>query len=244
MIVGAIQCKAIKGDIDANIERHLKFIQIAANNNVNILFFPELSITGYEPRLAESLAIRMSDQILEIFKEQSTRYNITIGVGFPLARQEQVQIGMAWFIPNEPSISYAKQQLHDDELPYFVSGEKQLILQTENYNLAPAICYESLQPSHAEHAVAMGANVYLASVAKSDGGIAKAMRHYPKIALKHKIYVIMANCIGPNDDFVSAGQSAAWNRNGDLIALMGRDSNGILMVDLDRNEASTLTVTV
>ncbi|WP_199244312.1 carbon-nitrogen hydrolase family protein [Pseudodesulfovibrio cashew] len=192
MRVGAVQCKSTAGDIITNIERHLQFIQIAAKNNVDLLFFPELSIIGYEPRLAKPLAMTLSDLVLDSLKEQSNRHDITIGVGLPLAVEEQVQIGMVWFIPNEPSLSYAKQQLHDDELPYFVSGEEQLILRSGKYTIAPAICYESLQPNHADHAVAMGANVYLASVAKSDGGIAKAMRHYPEIALKHNMFVIMA----------------------------------------------------
>lgn len=242
MRVGAVQCKSIAGDITTNIERHLQFIQIAANNNIDLLFFPELSIIGYEPKLAKPLAMTISDPALESLKEQSNRHGITIGVGLPLAVEEQVQIGMVWFIPNEPSLSYAKQQLHDDELPYFVSGEEQLILRSGNYTIAPAICYESLQPSHADHAVAMGANVYLASVAKSEGGIAKAMRHYPEVALKHNMFVIMGNCIGHNDDFVSAGQSAAWDRNGNLLAQMDHNSEGILMVDLVKGESTTLTV--
>lgn len=242
MRIGAIQCKALPGDIKANIERHLKFLQIAAENGVNLLFFPELSITGYEPRLAKSLAMTMTDPVLDVFRERSQRLDITIGVGVPLALDEQVQIGMIWFIPNNPSLSYAKQQLHEDEYPFFVSGDKQLILQSGSHIFAPSICYESIQPIHADHAAAMGANIYLASVAKSTEGVARAMRHYSEIALKHRMLVVMGNCIGRNDDFISAGQSAAWDRNGNLLAQMDHNSEGILIVDLDRSESSVLTV--
>ncbi len=241
MRIGAIQCKAQPGDVQANIERHLHFIRTAAGHHVDLLFFPELSIIGYEPRLAKPLAMTMADPALAVFKEQSDRYGMTIGVGIPLAAGEQVRIAMAWFIPNEPSLSYAKQQLHEDELPYFVAGKEQVVLHRENHTLAPAICYESLQPDHADNAVGMGANVYLASVAKSPAGISKAMRHYPAMAQRHNMHVIMANCIGPNDDFISAGQSAAWDGNGDLLAQMDEDSEGILVVDLDTDETSILT---
>jgi predicted amidohydrolase len=242
MNIGAIQCKAIPGDISANIERHLKFLRIAAEHNVNLLFFPELSIIGYEPPLAKSLAMTMADPALEVFREQSQRYDMTVGVGVPLAQGERVQIGMAWFVPGKPPLSYAKQQLHDDELPFFVPGEEQIILRSGNHTIAPAICYESLQPDHADHAAAMGANVYLASVAKPEGGMTKAVRHYPKMAQKHDMYVIMANCIGLNDDFVSVGRSAAWDRNGEMLTQMDGESEGILMVDLERSEASIHTV--
>ncbi len=41
--------KPIKGDIEANIETHKRFINLAVSNGANAIFFPELSITVYEP---------------------------------------------------------------------------------------------------------------------------------------------------------------------------------------------------
>jgi apolipoprotein N-acyltransferase len=43
---------------------------------------------------------------------------------------------------------------------------EQVIIKTNDTNIAPAICYESLQPIHIENAFKLGADVYLASVAK------------------------------------------------------------------------------
>ena len=50
-------------------------------------------------------------------------------------------------------------------------------IQKGGHNLAPAICFESLQPEHAESAASSGADVYLASVAKSPIGVDKAYCH-------------------------------------------------------------------
>ena len=242
MIISAIQYKAESGNINANITSHTKFIELAAGYNANLVFFPELSLTGYGPRLGKSLAITASDPVLNIFQEQSDRWGIIVGIGLPLKAGENTEIGMVWFVPNKSPSTYSKQQLHADELPFFVSGEKQFILESGDYRFAPAICFESLQQSHADHAVYMGANVYLASVAKSEKGLAKVRKHYPEIARKHNLFVIMANCLGPNDDFVSIGQSAIWARSGELLAQMDSDSEGILILDLESEKTTIYTV--
>src|SRR5690606_41051788 len=70
-------------------------------------------------------------------------------------------------LPNLSRVIYSKQILHSDELPYFIQGNGQVILNIKNTNIAPAICYESLQPQHSVKAIHLGAELYIASVAKS-----------------------------------------------------------------------------
>lgn len=231
MKIGAVQLRPVAGDVTENITKHLEFIELAAARGADLVFFPELSLTGYEPQLARSLAMDKADTRLDIFQSCSAAHNLIIGLGMPIAIASQVQIGMVWFTPHKPRRSYAKQQLHADEQQLFVAGDTQLVLEAADHRLAPAICYESLQPDHAESAAKLGANVYLASVAKSAGGIAKAMQHYPAIARKHHLSIIMANAVGPCDNFISAGQSAAWGRHGELLTQMDDESAGLLLVD-------------
>lgn len=64
----------------------------------------------------------------------------------------------------------------------------------------------------------LGADVYLASVAKSAAGVAQAYGHNPLIAQKHHVMIVMANCLGPCDDFIGAGRSAVWNLQVNLLA--------------------------
>jgi predicted amidohydrolase len=102
--------------------------------------------------------------------------------------------------------------------------------------VAPAICYESLLDTHSDAAAALGATVYVASVAKSAKGIAKADAHYPKIARRHSLRVLMANCVGPCDDFEAAGGSGVWNARGALLARLPSDSEGALLLDTAADE--------
>lgn len=56
MKICVAQTRPIKGEIDKNIEIHKKFIDLATSKGANMIFFPELSLTGYEPKLAKHLA--------------------------------------------------------------------------------------------------------------------------------------------------------------------------------------------
>jgi predicted amidohydrolase len=238
MKISAIQFQSATGDIASNLAKHLEFIKVAVAQGADLVFFPELSLIGYEPKLAQSLATETNDSRLDVFQQCSDVYNIIIGVGLPISVKSDVQIGMVWFAPKMPRCSYAKQQLHADELPFFVAGDAQLILETSTHKLAPAICYESLQLNHADNAANLGADVYLASVAKPAGGMTKAILHYPVIARKHNMYVIMSDAVGPCDDFISVGQSAAWSNRGELLIKMDSESEGLLIVDTMSGKAS------
>jgi predicted amidohydrolase len=238
MRLSAAQLRPVAGNIMSNVAKHLELIELAVVQGADLIFFSELSLTGYEPHLAKSLASNNSDPRLDVFQQCSDINHIIIGVGLPILTGSQVQIGMVWFVPKVPRQTYAKQQLHTDELPFFVHGDKQLVIRTATHTLAPAICYESLQPSHVDNAVNLGADVYLASVAKSTGGMVKAIVHYPTIARKHSMYVLMANCVGRCDSFVSVGQSAVWNSQGELLMQMNSESEGMVMVDTISGKAS------
>lgn len=232
------QIKPVKGDILSNIEKHIQFIALAHSEKANCIFFPELSLTGYEPELAKDLAVNQEDKRFEIFQQISNQKKIVIGVGVPTIAKKGVKISMIIFQPNKSRVSYSKQQLHEDEFPYFESGHEQILITIENEKIIPAICYESLQINHADKAVELGGQVYIASVAKSQNGINKAYKHYPEVAKKHKIPVLMSNCIGECDNFISAGYSSVWTKEGKLIAQLVDHLEGIIVFNTETEKVS------
>jgi predicted amidohydrolase len=230
------QTEPKNGNVSANIEAHKRFIDLALTFNAEAIFFPELSLTGYEPELAKKLATNQNDNRLDIFQQISDNNNIIIGLGLPTATESQIRISMIIFEPNKPRQTYSKQQLHSDELPYFEYGVGQVIIKTDNTHIAPAICYESLQPTHSEKAFKLGADIYLASVAKSAVGMTKAFKHYHKIAKQYSMIVLMSNCIGYCDNFESAGKSSIWNKNGLLLGQLNGTDEGILIIDTNTEQ--------
>ena len=152
MKICVAQIRPVKGNMATNIENHKRLIGLATSLNANAIFFPELSITSYEPELAKELATTQDDKRFDNFQQISNTGNITIGFGVPTASGSGVKISMVIIQPKQQRQAYSKQQLHSDELRYFVRGDKQIILRVSNERIAPAICYESLQTNHSDTA--------------------------------------------------------------------------------------------
>ncbi len=233
------QIQPIKGNIESNIQKHISFIHLAVDNGANLIFFPELSLTGYEPTLAKKLATSQEDTRFNIFQEISDTKQLIICIGIPTQYQNDICISMVIFQPHTSRQTYSKQILHADEFPFFVNGEKQVFISYKNHKIAPAICFESLQDEHVVDACANGVSIYLASVAKSAKGVEKANLHYPKIAQNLNFTVLMANSVGPADDFVSTGNSAVWNNEGLRIAQLDDAHEGIIIYDVETQEYVT-----
>jgi predicted amidohydrolase len=233
----AAQLLPVAGEIERNVRKHVALINVAVSHRADLIYFPELSLTGYEPKLVQALATDADDPRLDDIQELSDRGNIAIGVGLPIPSPAGIRIAMLFFRPQRKRVTYAKQLLHSDELPFFVQGEKPLLLTMGGHAIAPAICHESLQLSHADTAARGGADIYLASVAKSQPNVARAYRHYPRIAKGYSMAVLMANSVGPADDFVSSGQSAAWNSSGRLMVNMSDQAEGFVMFDTATQDA-------
>lgn len=225
------QTKPAKGDVNANIKRHMDFIKRAAAVQAVAIFFPELSLTGYEPELAKHLATDANNTRLDQLQLLSNEKSITVCAGIPTISTKGIHISMLIFQPHQSVQTYLKQILHGDEKPYFVKGEKDVIISINELQIAPAICHESLQPQHAEKAMKQCANMYVASVAKSLAGVTKAHAYYSKLAHTYSIPVLKANSVGPCDNFVSGGKSAAWSAKGKLLTSLDDKHEGIIFYD-------------
>lgn len=233
MKICVAQIVSKKGKVQSNIKNHLNWIHRAIQSKVDLIVFPELSITNYEPELAAELATNSDDRTFDPFQGISDKHKITIGIGMPIKVANGICISMLIFQPHLTRIIYSKKLLHSDEYPYFVSGENQPILQIKGKKVALGICYETLQRSHFLDAKEKGADIYMASVAKPDRGIDKAYLHFSAIAEEFKIPILMSNAVGYCDNFLSNGCSAVWNIQGELIGQLDEKNQGLLIYDTE-----------
>jgi len=160
------QTQSERGNIHKNIRTHLQVINRAIQFQVDLILFPELSITNYEPDLAKQLATTVEDTLFDPFQRIADKNNLGIGIGMPTKAVEGINIGMLIFQAHQQRLVYSKRLLHHDELPFFVSGKKQPFLKIKGKKIALGICYETLQREHFIHAVTHKADIYIASVAK------------------------------------------------------------------------------
>ncbi len=187
MKICTAQTRPIKGNIQSNIDNHKKLIDLAISNRADIVIFPELSLTGYEPKLSKELATNQDDSRFDDFQKTSDAKQITIGVGVPTKSNTGICISMVIFQPYKAKQTYSKQYLHPDEEEFFISGQSFTGLKVNKTNIALAICYELSVHEHSENAFKSGAEIYIASVAKFVNGVDKAINRLSEIANKYSM---------------------------------------------------------
>lgn len=236
MKICVAQTKPIRGDVQSNIVRHQEIIEEVVSEGADTIVFPELSITGYEPKLAEELVTVQEDSRFDGFQGLSDTHQITIGVGMPINVDLGMCIGMVIFQPHRDRQTYFKKYLHVDEEPFFVGGQDSENMFGDKHNVALAICYELSVLEHAEYASKSGAEIYIASVAKFANGVKDAAVRLSEIAKTYSMTVLMSNCVGPADGGVCAGGTAIWNKQGVLVEQLDEVNEGFLIYDMDAEE--------
>jgi predicted amidohydrolase len=236
------QTRSYKGDLKKNIAKHKKMIDLAILTKANLIVFPELSLTNYEPDLAKELALEVENQFFDEFQNISDSSQLSIALGYPLKTERGICIGMLIFRPSQTRLGYQKKYLHADEEQFFVSGINTFDTWGEKPKIALAICYELSVPAHSENAYAQNADIYLVSVAKTALGVEKSSEILANIAQKYQMQVLMVNGIGPCDNFESAGQSTVWNKKGEKLAQLDSDTEGILLFDTINESVEIITL--
>lgn len=240
MKIALAQTRPVRGDIQSNISKHINLINRAAEQKADIIIFPELSLTGYEPSQAKQLATDEGDSRFAIFQQLSDYNHLVIGVGVPTKSDMGIQISMVLFQPGNPQRVHSKMYLHPDEDPFFVPGVNIPGLIIDNIHIALAICYEIAVPQHAEIAHSNGAQLYIASVAKTMKGVEKALVQLSGIAAKYSMTVLMSNSIGLCEDGECGGRSSVWHNKGSLIGQLNDTDEGLLLFDTATQELTAL----
>lgn len=241
MKVAIAQIEAIKGNVEKNIENHLRWIKQAIQKSADMVVFPELSLTGYEPDLAESLATNHNDTRLDEMQSLSDKNGITIGVGLPTRIGMNVFVSMIIFQPHKERITYSKQYLYPPEKSIFTAGINPLVLNLETEVVSPAICYEISNKAHCEFAKRNNATIYIASVLSSINGIDDELKKLSDIARNNNLVTFMANYVGKSGGYECAGKSSVWNENGELIGQLGDKEEGLVIFDTKSKEILTVT---
>ncbi|WP_050478304.1 carbon-nitrogen hydrolase family protein [Herbaspirillum rhizosphaerae] len=218
LAIAAAQTLSVTGDMSANIARHGKAIAQAGEHGVNLLVFPELSLTGYALHVARSLAIRPDDAMLAPLHLQAQRLGMTVVVGVPLAAEDGglPHIGAVLLGGSGAPTFYAKQHLYGDENKLFSPGRQSNLCEVAGTRVALAICADVSQPAHVAQAAADEAALYAAGVMVTDKGYASEASMLQGYSARYGIGVLMANHGGPTGDWQAVGRSAFW-AGGELI---------------------------
>lgn len=215
----AAQYCSIAGDLDANIDRHLQVMRLAAEQGIAFLVFPELSLTGYEPSLARELVQTPDATRLQPLRELAMQLRMTTQVGLPLRGDTNgsILIGTLIFGADGTQTIYTKQHLHAGEERVFSPGAGGAPLHIGDERIALSICADFTHASHARAAAESGAGIYATSVLISENGYPHDSELLQGYAAELSLGVLMANHGSPSGGWACAGRSAFWAPGGRLV---------------------------
>ncbi|KOC88987.1 carbon-nitrogen hydrolase family protein [Winslowiella iniecta] len=233
--VAAAQYASRSRDIDGNISHHLSFIQQAASQNVDLLLFPQLSLTGYEIDAGRELALSLDDTRLDVLAEAAQHHQMNIIVGMPLRAGDSYHIAAVSFLSEGTRLAYAKRNLRGREVEFFQPGYGGPVFGSHSRNVAMAVCADIAVEQFAREASENGADLYATGVLISEPDYASHCNYLASWAVNYQMTVLMANHAQPTGGYQSVGGSAFWDasgkqiircKNGEQLLIARRDKQG------------------
>jgi len=233
MKIAAAQIKSNSNNTNENIKQHLRMIDEAATKNVDLIVFPEMSLSGYERELADKLSFSENDSRLKVFKDKALSNGMLIIVGAPIKLNSQLHIGSFIFFPDGTKSIYTKQFLHEGEEIYFSPNFNfNPLINFHDEKISMAICADISNPKHPENASQNKTTLYIISFFYTPKGIAEGYQQLSEYAKKYSMNVLMSNYVGSSYNLDAAGKSAFWNKNGNIVKQLSEDKEDLLIIKI------------
>lgn len=225
--VAAAQSPSAPGDVERNLQTHLACVRAAAHQGVQLLQFPELSLTGYEPALLSAHVLMVDHPALAALRQAAQHHGMTLVVGAPAAPAQEgglPAIG-AWLLRADGSVTlYRKRHLHGSEEQFASAGTEDAQVQlVVGEPIALAVCADITHPNHAQASRDAGAALYTAGVLMSEKAWATESALLQGYARDHDMAVLAANYSGTSGGYASAGRSAFWTPGGRCVVAAADD---------------------
>jgi len=247
--VGLAQINTTVGDIEYNLAKIKEYINKAKDKDVDIIVFPELTITGYPPEdlLYRVDFVKKNLSALETIKDYTSDSDIIVIVGFVDFDTELYNA--AAVIQNGELIGiHRKNHLPNytvfDERRYFSAGNDSLVLTNGRIKLGVNICEDIWVPAGPGHdQTKFGANLLLnlsASPYISE-------KHFSRLKLlqtranEYSCAIGYCNQVGGQDELVFDGRSLIVLPNGKTYVAADFEEE-LLIGDIDPYDAITLNL--
>lgn len=248
--LGLAQINTVLGDPQANLEKHLEFIAQARAQDVDLLVFPELSLTGYylQDLAAEVATPPAKDSaIFGPLYEASQEMDLVVGY-VDEDRRARFSIAAAYLSRGKLLHVHRKVYLPTytlfDEGRYFDPGDDVRAFDTRFGRIGMLICEDFWHASPPYLLWQDGADVLIMMSASpgrglDDGDKLGSVRWVERVlqayAGQFTDVVIHANRVGVEDGLIFWGGSLAYGPDGELLAQADYLDEALLTVELDLN---------
>ena len=245
------QINTVLGVVSANLERHLSLADEARRSGVDLLVFPELSLTGYVLQdLTPAVAITPSstDPIFKPLLEASRSIDLVVGF-VEEDRRHRFYIASAYLSKGQVLHVHHKVYLPTyglfDEGRFFAWGDTIRAFDTRFGRLGMLVCEDFWHASPPYLLWLDGADLFLFSSASPGRGLnaeprlesARWVEHINRAyASLFTSFVAHANRVGYEDGLNFWGGSTIYDPNGELVAKGPYHQEALTIAQIDLNQ--------
>ncbi|MBU2490164.1 MAG: nitrilase [Proteobacteria bacterium] len=244
--IGLASMESRLGDREENLTRMRGLAREAAARGVEILCFPELSLTGYalSPELA-ALAEPPDGPFARRASALAAEFGMTVLFGMALANPDGPPFAahLAAF-PNGRSLSFLKVHVNPVERPFLSPGPGPVVIATPGFRFGMALCYDAHFPEMFTAMAMAGADAVFLPHASPRGGPrdkdSSWMRHLPARAFDNGMYVAAVNACGENSTGLSfPGLALVLDPLGQVMA-RSHGPESLLVADLSSQKLASV----
>ncbi|MBV1789465.1 NAD+ synthetase [Marinobacterium sp. D7] len=242
--VGAVQFNPVLLDLDGNLAKHADWIEKARQRAVELLLFPELSLTGYQlGRQAPEAAISRNDRRLHELAQVAPEICVVVGFAEQASPGEYYN-AVAYLQNGEVSAVYRKINLPTygglEEGKWFHAGEELVLSECkESWRACTLICADLWNPALVHCAMLRRPELLLAPVNSASAIVSEAFSNETNwqinvsfYAMLYGVPVVMANRYGKEGDAWFWGGSRILGPRGEVLAL-AEDRECLISAELD-----------
>ncbi|MCM8760282.1 MAG: NAD+ synthase [Candidatus Omnitrophica bacterium] len=240
--IGIGQINPTVGDIKGNCEKIIEYIKKAEEKQIDILSFPELSITGYPP---EGLLLNSSfikENIKAVSSIEKIVGNTVVIVGFVDVKGDFLYNSAGILYNQKRVATYYKTPLQDygvfDEKRYFKEGNNPFVINLGGISFGVNICEDIYIEGPLKQQVKKGAKlIFNISASPYHIGMKEREEIIKTQCLKNNIWLCYTNLAGGQDEIVFDGRSFIVDNNGNLMYKAPPFKEGLFIVDISLNIA-------
>src|SRR2546430_15502248 len=243
MRIALAQMNSVVGDLQGNAGRILERLEEAKDQNVDVVLFPELIVTGYPP---EDLLLRPGFvSAAESTLEQIARScrGIAALIGTPYFDRDLYN-ACAVCAGGEVKAIYRKRFLPNygvfDEDRYFAPGRDLILLELGDTLIGPTICEDLWQPGPPATDLALAGAQLITNLSASPFHVGKDREREEMLVVRardNSCFVAFCNAVGAQDELVFDGHSVVIDDEGEILARAPGFEETLLLVDVDPFQA-------
>lgn len=235
--------KIALGQIDMVLEdKHSNFVTVeefvrqAAENQSDLIIFPEMTCTGFT--MKSDVFAEKNDETLLFMKKLSHRYHIKICFGQPVYRKGHAYNNLMIVDGEKELLSYDKIHLIGEENDHYEKGNSISFCCMSQMRFAALICYDLRFPEIFQYA-SLYSDVIIVIASWPEIRDDHWLTLLKARAIENQCYIIGVNRIGKDQQYSYLGHSVVYNSYGEMISSLSEEEENIY-VDIHENDTKNV----